>query len=102
MYRPPRLLVAPAALVIGFRPYGTATMLDAVQQLIGNPPCPAAADRERSPTLRVARGSGGDRERSPTAAGILADASCRSGKGATRRCRPARERGAGGAGGAGL
>ena len=36
MYRPPRLLVAPAALVIGFRPYGTATMLDAVQQLIGN------------------------------------------------------------------
>lgn len=36
MYRPPRLLVAPAALVIGFRPYGAATMLDAVQQLIGN------------------------------------------------------------------
>lgn len=36
MYRPPRLLVAPAALVIGFRPYGSATMLDAVQQLIGN------------------------------------------------------------------
>jgi hypothetical protein len=36
MYRPPRLLVAPAALVIGFRPYGDATMLDAVQQLIGN------------------------------------------------------------------
>jgi hypothetical protein len=36
MYRPPRLLVAPAALVIGFRPYGEASMLDAVQQLIGN------------------------------------------------------------------
>lgn len=36
MYRPPRLLVAPAALVIGFRPYDSATMLDAVQQLIGN------------------------------------------------------------------
>ncbi len=35
-YRAPRLLVAPAALVIGFRPYGEATMLDAAQQLIGN------------------------------------------------------------------
>lgn len=35
-YRAPRLLVAPAAMVIGFRPYGQATMLDAAQQLIGN------------------------------------------------------------------
>lgn len=37
MYRAPRLLVAPAALVIGFRPYASgSTVLDAVQQLIGN------------------------------------------------------------------
>jgi hypothetical protein len=35
-FRAPRLLTAPAAMVIGFRPYGSATILDAVQQQIGN------------------------------------------------------------------
>ena len=35
-FRAPRLLVAPAAMVIGFRPYGSATVLDAAQQQIGN------------------------------------------------------------------
>lgn len=35
-FRAPRLLVAPAAMVVGFRPYGSATILDAAQQQIGN------------------------------------------------------------------
>ncbi len=66
MYRPPRLLVAPAALVIGFRPYGDATVLDAVQQLIGNlhkrgpkqwEPAAQASDT-RDEVLRSLRSSG--------------------------------------------